>query len=286
MSQFSFEAIGTKWQIDSTIDLPIELIQEIKSRLHLFENTYSRFRAGSFVMQMTQSAGTYVLPPDAQQLFDVYYKLYCITAGSFTPFIGQALVDAGYDDQYSLQPKSMQPVVRWDEVAVYSFPHFTITQPVQLDFGAAGKGWSIDIVAEILKKGGVDEFCIDAGGDIRYENKTQDLRVGLENPQDTTQVIGVATIRNQSICGSAGNRRNWGQFHHILDPHRLVSPDHILATWVIAESTMLADALATCLYFVPARKLAEEYKFEYLIIYADLSLERSANFPGEIFIQT
>lgn len=283
MSRFVFEAIGTHWQIDTSSELSIEVSQEIKSRLHLFENTYSRFRTGSFVAQLTQAAGTYVLPPDAKPLFDIYRKLYLLTDGAFTPFIGQALVDAGYDANYSLESKTIQPVLQWDDVADYSFPHFTITQAVQLDFGAAGKGWAVDIVADILRKSEIDNFCIDAGGDIVYQDSNKDLRVGLENPQNTSEVVGVATIRNQSICGSAGNRRNWGQFNHILDPRHLASPEHILATWVIAETTMIADALATCLYFVPAQKLAEQYKFEYLIIYKDLSLERSPDFSAEIF---
>ncbi len=285
MAQISFAALGTTWQIDTKKELSIELIQEIKARVDLFEKNYSRFRPGSIVSQIAEAAGEYLLPPDAQALFDLYYQLYQITGGKFTPFIGQALVVAGYDKTYSLQPKELHTVPRWGDVAEYQFPYFKTSTQLQLDFGAAGKGLAVDIVTQMLYDHETFEFCIDAGGDIFYSSQHEDLRVGLEHPQNAGEVLGIAIIRNQSICGSAGNRRKWASFHHILDPYLLASPVHVQATWVVASTTMIADALATCLYFVPAEKLAQTFKFEYLIIYSDFSFEKSSHFPAELFIK-
>ena len=77
-----------------------------------------------------------------------------------------------------------------------------------MDFGAAGKGYLIDLVAKVLQKHKLDYFCVDAGGDMFYHNiGNEKLRVGLEHPDNPKQVIGVANIYNQSICASAGNRR-------------------------------------------------------------------------------
>ena len=52
---------------------------------------------------MARAAGQYHLPDDAKPMFDLYYKLYAATDGKCTPLIGQVLVDAGYDANYSLQ---------------------------------------------------------------------------------------------------------------------------------------------------------------------------------------
>jgi hypothetical protein len=49
---------------------------------------------------------------------------------------------------------------------------------------------------------------------------------------------------------------------------------------------MLADALSTCLYFIPAEKLRAHYHFEYLVLRADYSVETSSNFPAELFVST
>ncbi len=84
--------------------------------------------------------------------------------------------------------------------------------------------------------------------------------------------------------GRYGNRRAWADFHHIINPHTLASPRHILAIWAIAETTLIADAMATCLFFTPADTLLAHYRFSYLIVKADHTLEMSPDFPAEIFV--
>jgi FAD:protein FMN transferase len=109
------------------------------------------------------------------------------------------------------------------------------------------------------------------------------LRIGLEHPDNVKQVIGVATITNQAICGSSGNRRQWGEFHHIIHPTLLSSPRHMLATWVVADTAIVADAIATCLYFTSPALLQQHFDFEYLLLLPDYSIDQSFAFPAEVF---
>jgi thiamine biosynthesis lipoprotein len=155
-------------------------------------------------------------------------------------------------------------------------------KPLILDFGAAGKGYLIDIVGQILTDAAFPSFSINAGGDILISNS--DERIGLENPLDTTQAIGVVSLHSGSICGSSGNRRTWGNFHHIMDPTTLASPENILATWVTAQTAMYADGLATCLFLSEPELLTHHFSFEYVILYQDFSIKKSSNFPAELFI--
>ena len=290
MNTFVFEAIGTHWQIEirDTLSEAVQqaLLQRIRERIAEYDQHYSRFRDDSLVRQMARQAGVYTLPIDAKPMFDLYHALYGVTDGLVTPLIGQVLIDAGYDAQYSLQPKTLHQPPKWEEVLEYAYPTLVVKRPVALDLGAMGKGYLIDIVAALLVAEGVASFCINAGGDILERGTTQDkaLRVGLEHPADSTQVIGVATIKHQSMCGSAGNRRAWAQYHHILNPVTLSSPRDIIAVWTIASTTLLADGLSTALFFVPADKLAT-FSFEYLVLRSDYSFEKSPHFPGEMFIQ-
>ena len=142
-----------------------------------------------------------------------------------------------------------------------------------------------DIIDEMIADYGISSRCVEAGGDMVYHNPSQEpLRVGLEHPEDASLAIGVALVHDgHSICGSAGNRRSWGQYHHIINPKTLESPRHILAVWAIANTTILADMLTSCLFFVPPQKLLTQFAFEYVIMYADHSVEHSPGFKGEIF---
>lgn len=287
-TQYTFEAIGTHWQIDIkdaiTKEQSGELYEQIIKRIALFDAHYSRFRADSLVSTIARAPGSYQLPDDAEPMLSLYHKLYRMTDGKFTPLIGQALSDAGYDAHYSLTEKKLSPPPPWDEALIYNHPTLITQLPVLLDVGAAGKGYLIDIVGELLEHAGIQNYTVDAGGDMRHRTTAHTpLRVGLENPADTTQVIGIVDLQNQSLCGSAGNRRQWGNFHHILDPRSLTSPTHIAALWTVADTTLLADALSTCLFFVPPETLLKHYAFEYLILQSDFTVIMSPHFPAQLF---
>ena len=287
MPQFNFEAIGTAWQIDIYEGISdaeeASVLSKIKNRIELFDQAYSRFRSDSLVAKMSKETGTFTLPADADKMFSLYRDLYVRTGGLFTPLVGDLLSDAGYDAQYSLrQKKELQIPPAWDDVMEYGDSRIRIKKPVMLDFGAGGKGYLIDLVGQVLEENTIHEYCIDAGGDILQKSKTP-IRVGLENPENVNQVVGVCTLANASICGSAGNRRAWGDFTHIINPKTLSSYGDIIAVWVVADTALVADALATCLFFVPASTLASAYEFEYVLIRKDHSIEKSANFTGHLF---
>lgn len=283
---YEFEAIGTIWRID-VIDAPFGLEQEfllekVKNRIEEFDKNYSRFREDSLVWEISKNLGVYTLPEDSLELFEIYKKMYDLTAGRFTPLIGNVLEQAGYDSKYSFNVGKIESPYNWQDAIEFNFPILKINAEVMLDFGAAGKGYLVDIIARLLKELGSQKFCIDAGGDILVCGLPP-LRVGLENPGNIKEVIGVASIFNKSICGSAGNRRKWGGFHHIIDPVSLKSPTEIIGVWVVAESCVLADALTTGLFFCKPEVFIPHFTFEYLILNSDYSVERSPEFPAELF---
>jgi thiamine biosynthesis lipoprotein len=287
--EYAFDAIGTRW----SIILPQGVREEkgndalaaVRERIAQFDQDYSRFRDDSWVCMIAKDPGTYTLPNDAQPLFDLYRDLYEITHGAVTPLIGDTLIAAGYDAAYSLLPKKPRAPYTWEEALEYTYPVLTIKKETTLDVGAAGKGYLVDIVSELLRNRGISSFVINAGGDIcAYDAGGSVTRVALEHLGDPTQAIGVAQITNASICGSAGNRRAWSTYTHIIDPHTLTSPQHLLAVWVVAQTTLLADALTTALFFVDPATLLARYSFDYLLLRPDYSIERSASFPAELFL--
>lgn len=284
-NSWTFDAIGTHWWIG--IFEPIDRTQLgvlktlIAQRIEAFDSTYSRFRPDSLITQASKKAGTYVLPPDSGRLFSFYKELYDITDGAITPLIGDMLIAAGYDAHYTLRPKTLHPALPWERAIVYKDGVLTVTHPVMLDFGAAGKGYLVDLVAELIKDQGIERFCVDAGGDM-ITSGLERFAVGLEHPDNLEQVLGVARLTNQGIAGSAVNRRTWGQYHHVLDPRKLASAAGIKAVWVTANSALLADGLATALFFVAPERLGQ-FDFEYLNINDDNHYKCSAGFPAELF---
>lgn len=284
----AFEAIGTKWQIDYTpphaATKPTELRTTIDQTIEKFDQSFSRFRSDSWVTHVRSNPGTHELPPDALELLQLYEAAYRTTDGKVTPLIGTALEQAGYDAGYSLKSRPIDPVPAFTDVVTFTSKSITTTMPVLLDFGAAGKGYLIDRVAELLANTGIKEFVINAGGDIvRSTNTRQPITIGLENPFDTTQAIGTCELIRGSICASAGSRRAWENYTHILDPFSLSSPKEVAATWVKADSAAIADLVATALFFVPAARLRDSFVFDYAVLDADMSLQASGGFGLHAF---
>lgn len=229
------------------------------------------------------------MPADGYALFSLYKQLYDATDGHVTPLIGSLMNEAGYDAKYSFVPKTLRRPLDWQTALDFNERTLTVKQPVALDVGAAGKGYLIDIIVTILSEIPlIDSALVNAGGDIRrwnrYLENSQPVRVGLENPANHDEVIGVTELSSGGLCASAGSRRTWGKFHHIIDPQTLGSPREIIATWVMSEQAMVADGLATALFFVPPVRLTH-FAFHYAILHRDGTLEHSPQFLQEIYTQ-
>jgi thiamine biosynthesis lipoprotein len=284
MAQLRFEAIGTPWQIDTRDPLPSELVDAIHQRIELYDATWSRFRADSFVSRVAGSAGTWRFPTDAAPLFALYRQLYDATGGTVTPLVGRRLEELGYDREYSLQPAThVSAVPAWDDVMHWEDGILTTAQPVLLDVGAAGKGYLVDIVAALLVDAGIEEYVVDGSGDLVHRGD-EPLRVGLEHPFDPKLAIGVYELSNAALCASAPGRRAWGTgLHHILDGLSGEPTTTVAATWASAASGLLADGLATALFFTTGEQLAGRFDFEYVRMFPDSRVEHSSHFTGELF---
>ena len=285
-AEFAFEAIGAPWRITTPDPLPQPVSRAIGARIDEFDSVYSRFRADSLVTRIATTSGSWQFPPDAAPLFALYRTLYNATEGAMSPLVGGRLENLGYDRDYTLTPKPESvDVPIWDDIMHWDGTRLTTTEPVLVDVGAAGKGYLVDLVALVLREAGIDEYLIDASGDLLHRGGTP-VRVGLEHPFDPTKAIGVCELSNAALCASAPGRRSWGPgLHHILDATTGLPTDTVAATWALATSGLQADGLATALFFAAAPALGAGFKFEYVRMFPDSRIEYSRAFPGELFTE-
>ncbi|MDO9395121.1 MAG: FAD:protein FMN transferase [Herbiconiux sp.] len=293
--RFDFEAIGTHWQIETPHPLGAAATRAVLSRIEAFDAAYSRFRTDSLVGALAERPGTVAFPPDAARLFELYDRLFTATGGAVDPLVGRDLELLGYDRAYSLRPAASvvapgpapdaRPRPAWNTAVRREGSVVTTEAPLVIDVGAAGKGYLVDLVAEVLLENGEREFVVDASGDLVHRSLDgTPVRIGLEHPLDPSKAIGVATLADASLCASASNRRAWGDgVHHIVDGRTGSPAREVIATWVVAASTAVADGLATALFFTGAHELAKTFHFSYVRLYADGRAERSRDFPGELF---
>jgi thiamine biosynthesis lipoprotein len=293
-SSFRFGALGTQWEIATREPLDDGLRQLILKRIDDFERTYSRFRDDSLVAHIAAAheGGRFLFPEDASALFDLYDRLYEATGGAVDPLVGRRLELLGYDRTYSLTPapeavREAEALARpkWSSDVIRDGTTVITHAPLVIDVGAAGKGYLVDLVSEVLQTAGVADYLIDGSGDLRHAGQPP-VRVGLEHPFDPTLVAGVSNLRDAALCASAVNRRAWADgLHHVLDARTGHSVQHVVATWVVAEDAATADGLATALFVTAPERLAETFSFAYVRMFADGRAQVSDNFDGDVFFE-
>lgn len=281
MAIWRFDAIGTRWEIETTDDLESDAKGRVAAEIERFDAEWSRFRTDSAVTRVGREGGE-IASADAGAMLDAYRELAHATAGAVNPLVADSLAALGYDASYSLvasdpiaAPREWSQRLRWTPQAV------TADEPTLLDVGALGKGRLVDLVSGVLADlpGGL---VVDAGGDMRVRGSA--VRVGLEHPYDATTAIGVVELKDAALCASAVNRRAWGDgLHHVLDARTGLPVRTWAATWAIAPDAMRADAVATALFFDGGPELAASWGVEWVRMSTDGRAERSPDCPAQLF---
>jgi thiamine biosynthesis lipoprotein len=278
-----FEAIGTSWRIDTREPLPAPVVDAVTARIDRFDRDWSRFRSDSLVSRIAASPGRHALPPDAPALLDFYRELYRATSGRVSPLVGRTLESLGYDAAYRLRASDdIAPVPAWDDAVAWDGEALTTVRPVLLDVGAAGKGYLVDLVSDLLTQHDILEHIVDASGDLRTRGVP--MRIALEHPLNPQKAVGVAELTDGAFCASATNRRAWGDgLHHVLDAATGLPVRGVLATWVLAPTALVADGLATALFLDPDPEFVTRQAVGFARMFDDGRVDASAHFPGELF---
>jgi thiamine biosynthesis lipoprotein len=286
---FNYESMGTEWSVSIWDSIDKQLFQslqeEIISASKEFDNTYSRFKESSLVSQISNKTCIVSVPADFVEMLRIYIKLYHLSDKKFTPLVGTVLEDLGYDKTYSLVEKgTVHPVTDLDKaVTIIDDKTIKLHTPSLFDFGALGKGYFVEKIKLVLLSKKIKKFLVNGSGDVSYVGNGVPITVGLEHPMVNSKIIGSVEMLNGSMCSSGSNRRSWGKHHHIIDPDSLTSTTEIIASWVIAESATISDALATALFLVPPEYFQKEFQFEYLLLNKNMKVKRSQGFTATLF---
>ena len=130
---------------------------------------------------------------------------------------------------------------------------------VRLDFNSVAKGYTVDLLADLVERAGARNYIVDIGGEVRCKgvNPRGDAwRIGVETPFDGNMTEGQYLQKRLQTtdCGVAtsGNYRRYyldGQGRkvaHTIDPRTGRSAlSRLLSVTVAAPTCAEADALGT-----------------------------------------
>ena len=133
---------------------------------------------------------------------------------------------------------------------------------IEVDLSAIAKGFAVDQVAEGLAGRGIENFMIEVGGEVFAKGKGTSgvWRIGIEKPDERIRDVDKVVTLDGKGMATSGDYRNFRtidgkRYSHAIDP-RTCKPVELppATSSVIAESCMVADAIATALMVMPESK--------------------------------
>jgi thiamine biosynthesis lipoprotein len=124
---------------------------------------------------------------------------------------------------------------------------------VQLDLGAYAKGYALNQAVDQLKRAGITQVVVNAGGDLCAAGRhgERPWRIGIRHPQGNGVLASLEVAGDECVLTS-GNYERYLQhegirYSHIIDPRTGYPVEHIASATVIHRDGALADAAATAL---------------------------------------
>ena len=127
---------------------------------------------------------------------------------------------------------------------VFDKPRMSVT----LD--GIAKGYVVDQVVAEIRRAGVPEVLVDAGGDIATMGLAGGAGwpVAIQRPPGTAGPTAMLRLETEAVATSGDYMRTFTQdrrSHHIIDPRTGYSPSQVSSVSVRAPTAMEADALST-----------------------------------------
>lgn len=161
----------------------------------------------------------------------------------------------------------------------------TLTVPagMQLDLGAAAKGWTGDQLIALLREAGIASAKLELGGNVQLLGSKPDgspWRIAVRDPFGEGYV-GVLEAADEAVVTSGGYERYFeadGEtYWHILDPSTgRPARSGLASVTIVAESGALADGLSTALFVMGGAQAAEYWRsnggFDFILVSEDGSV--------------
>lgn len=232
------------------------------------EGLLSRYNDASIVRRITAQAGRAPVPVSAQvmQVLQNAQRVARESAGAFDPTVG-ALVDtaAGWHfepgqenaptaaDIAQALPRVGMRDLHLDVAAGTAY----LARPgMALDLGGIAKLPILQAALEVLQREGVHNALINGGGDVLVRGQLQGRpwRIGVRDPRQPQQLIGVINAQGTGIVASSGDyergfMRSGRRLHHVLDPHTgwPTSGVHGVALWCREGDVQAVNGWGTAL---------------------------------------
>ncbi len=235
------------------------------------EAQMSTWRPGSDVLRINAAAGDRAVQV-APEVRDVLHQARQIsewTGGTFDVTFG-ALTDVWkFDhDQDNTIPsvdaiRARLPLIDYRQIEIddRAGTVFVRRQGMKIHLGGIGKGYAVERALAILRRAGLRDFSIQAGGDL-YVGGHKDgrpWRLGINDPRGPEGKSFATLDLSDSTFSTSGDyarffMKDGVRYHHILDPATGQPARLCRSVTIVSDSPVMADAIAKGVFILGPEK--------------------------------
>ena len=270
------DALGTTYKVIVQSESNSSLIkQSIDSIFEVINNSMSTYRSNSIISRVNQSQNPVKVDGHFIEVFKKSKEIWNLSNGYFDPTAGSIVnlygMGPNNNNIQSINNYKIDSVMQYvglDKVYLNQQNYIEkANENVYIDFNAIAKGYSVDLIKDLLISMNSNNFLIEVGGELitmGVNEKNKKWKVAIQNPVDLNSYYSEITLDGMSLATS-GNYRKFRidsdsgvRYAHIVNPINGESmSNNILSTSVITSSCIEADAWATSLMLMDPMEAIE-----------------------------
>lgn len=210
----SFFAMDTYMTITAYGENAESALNKAEERVSELENLWSATKENSEIYAINHSNGQSVaVSPETAELFDFSLEISEMTDGALDCSIYPILTEWGFTtSDYTIPTEErISELLAYTDYRKINFngEYVQIPENMQIDLGAVGKGYTGDLVVEILKENSIESALLDLGGNIQTIGTKPDgidWKIGLRSPFDEGN-FATLEVSDRAVITSGGYER-------------------------------------------------------------------------------
>ncbi|MBQ8824062.1 MAG: FAD:protein FMN transferase [Ruminococcus sp.] len=269
----SFFAMDTYMTITVYGENAETILNYVEEKTTELENLWSVTDENSEVYAINHSNGENVhISPETAELLDFSMDVSEMTNGALDCTLYPILAEWGFTTSNYKIPTDEKISELLENTGYEKINlnenNVTVPKDMQIDLGAVGKGYTGDLIVDILQESGIKSALLDLGGNIQTIGTKSDgtkWKLGLRSPFDEGNFAALE-VSDCAVITSGGYERYFvgddGEtYWHILNPKTgRPANSGLLSVTVVGKEGRLCDALSTSLFVMGLDKSVEFWK--------------------------
>lgn len=259
---------------------------EIKAELARFDDSLNPFKPTSIISKVNNNEEV-ILDSLFINVFNKSQAVSEVSEGLFDITLSP-LINAwgfGFKNIQNVTPQmidSLKYIVGYEKIQLQNGQIIKADPRIQINTSGIAKGYSSDIIANLLRSYGITDYMVEIGGEVAAKGVNsigECWHIGIDKPVDEKvpahrELQTIIQLCDKSMATS-GSYRNFyikdgKKYTHTINPKTgYPSESNILSVTVIADDCMTADAYATVFMLADTariRSIAQKENLSYLLL--------------------